>query len=227
MTAVLVRPDSPSAWSSMPGWDVVADMTPPELINLRWLGVLRRRIAAGLAVVVVLCAVAYGYAFVQNGKADDAASAAEFETGNLSRAASSYAGITQIETTVDSIRSQVATLMADDVDVANLIGKVRAALPNTMSIENLSVTLAPIGNPSTGLDATGRTEVGALTISGSGQNLNDLPAYVDALSRVPGIVNVLPTSNEVAAGVAQFSVTASLTDQIYSHRYDLTNTGGN
>ena len=41
------------------------------------------------------------------------------------------------------------------------------------------------------------------------------------------MVNVLPASNQVNSGIAAIHVTVSLTDQLYSHRYDLTNTGGN
>ena len=227
MTAVLVRPDSPTLWSTMPGWNVVADMTPPELINSRWLSVLRRRIAVGLVFVVVLCAVAYGYASVQNGKASDAASAADFQTTILNRATTSYVGITQIETTVNGIRSQVATVMANDVDISHLVSTIRAALPNTMSIQNLALTINATVSPSSGLDASGHSEIGLITMSGSGRTLNDLPAFVDRLAAIPGLVNVLPASNQLNTGVAQFTLTVSLTDQLFSHRFDLTNTGGN
>ena len=226
MTAVLARPDAPVSWSTMPGWNIVADMTPPELINMRWLGVLRRRIAAALVLVVVLCGVAYAYAYVQNGSASDAASAADFQTTNLNRATSAYLGITRIETTVTGIRSQVATVMANDVDVAHVISTIRGALPNTMSIQNLSLTLNPASTPSSGLDATGHSEIGSVTISGSGRTLDDLPTFVDRLAGIPGVVNVLPASNELNTGIAQFTLTVSLTDQLYSHRFDLTNTGG-
>lgn len=228
MTALLDRPDSPAAWGSMPGWTVVADMTPPELINLRWIGVLRRRILVVLVLVMLLCTAAYAYEYVQNGTAQDKANAASSQTVDLQHAASKYSAITRIEATVDGVRAQVATVMKNDVDVANLLAKVRAALPNTMSIQNISLALNSATTPATGpvgLDASGHTEIGNVTVTGSGHTLDDLPAYVDRVSAIPGAVNVLPSSNQVTLGTAQFSLTFDLTDQLYTHHYDVSNTG--
>ena len=49
MTTLLDPPAAqPAPWSVMPGWGVVVDLTPPELIDLRRLRGLRRAIAIGL-----------------------------------------------------------------------------------------------------------------------------------------------------------------------------------
>jgi type IV pilus assembly protein PilN len=230
MTAVLNRPDSPPQWGVMPGWNIVADLTPPELINTRWLAVLRRRIVAGLVAVVLLCAAAYFYSVQQSSSASDAADAAATATIGLQNAAKKYAPISQMETTVDGIRAQVAEVMKDDVDVPKVVAAIRDALPNTMSIQSMTVTLnaggAAAASPN-GLDASGQSEIGTVAMSGSGRTLDDLPAFVDKLVALPGVVNVLPASNTVSSGIAQFSVTLSLTEKLYSHRYDMANTGGN
>ena len=51
------QPNQP--WSSMPGWGIVADLTPPELIASRHLKVLRKWIVLGLVVLVVACVAGY------------------------------------------------------------------------------------------------------------------------------------------------------------------------
>lgn len=228
MTATMVRTDTPSEWGSMPGWGVVADMIPPELTNLRWIGVLRRRIVFVLVLVVALCAGAYIYESMQNSNASDAAAQATMQTNELQHAASKYAAITRIETTVDGVRAQVATVMQDDVDVAGLLLKVRLALPNTMSIQNVALALtsasAAAATPP-GLDASGHAEVGKVSVTGSARTLDDLPAFVDRVAAIPGVVNVLPGTNQLSSGFAQFTLTFALTDQLYSHRYDVANTG--
>jgi hypothetical protein len=229
MTAVLLKPDSPKHWGTMPGWNVVADLTPPELIASRSLAVLRRRIFAALVIVVLLCVAGYVYSASSYGSASDAADAASTDTIALQHATVKYAPVTQIETAVDSIRGEVATLMQDDVDVPAVVSSIRAALPSTMSIQSLSLTLTPAvsgAGAATGLDASGRPVIGSVSITGSGRTLDDLPSFVDRLSAIKGVVNVLPTSNQVTNSLAQFSVTISLTDELYSHRYDLANTGG-
>jgi hypothetical protein len=230
MTTLLARPDSSSQWGSMPGWNIVADLTPPELTNVRWIAVLRRRILAGLVAVVLLCAAGYVYAYKQHSSASDGAAAASAQTIDLQRAQSKYSGITQIEGAVTAIRAQIAQVMVDDVDVAHLTAAIRGALPSSMTIQNLTVTLTSTATAgattSQGLDASGRPEVGTLTISGGGRTLDDLPTFVDRLASLPGVVNVLPSSNQISKGVVSFSLTASFTDQLYSHAYDVAKSGG-
>ena len=55
----------------MPGWGIVADLTPPELIAARGLRVLRKRIVAALVVIVLLCAGGYVWAAAKDNAADD------------------------------------------------------------------------------------------------------------------------------------------------------------
>jgi len=222
VTTDLALFEGPSSQASRPGWDIVADMTPPELIQRRRLGVLRRRIVLGLVLVVLLCAAGYLFALQQRSAADEEAATESDQTAALNRSVATYSGITRIELTVSTLDGQVATMMQDDVDVAGTIAELRAQLPGSMSIQNISVTLAAASTDgSATLDAAGRPTIGTVTVSGAGRSLDDLPAYVEALASVRGIVNVLPTSNQVTKGLAQFSVTMDLNDLLYTHRYDL------
>ena len=51
------QPNQP--WNGMPGWGIVADLTPPELIASRHLKVLRKWIVLGLVVLVLACVAGY------------------------------------------------------------------------------------------------------------------------------------------------------------------------
>jgi hypothetical protein len=228
VTLELTTTDGFSSQETMPGWSIVADLTPPELIQLRWIAVLRRRIGIGLALVLVLCLLAYAYAVVQHRAAEKDAAAVAQRTAILTRSANQFAGITLIESTVAGVDGQVACVMQDDVDVARVVASIDQALPSSMSIQSISVTLTPdaSADPSAGLTATGRPAIGAVTVSGSGRGLDDLPAFVDGLTAVRGFTDVLPTSNQVSGGVAQFSLTIDLTDQLYSHLFDVGKPGG-
>jgi hypothetical protein len=206
----------------MPGWNIVADLTPPELINARWIAVLKRRIAIALSLVLVLCAAAYAYAVLTSRSAKDQAAVASDRAVYLKRTADSYVGITRIETAVSSIDAQVSTVMSGDVDVARVISLVRRGLPPSMTIQAISLSLNAEGvvEGTAGLDTSGSAPVGRVTVSGSGRSLDDVPAFVDALTAVPGVVDVVPTSNQVSDGSAQYSVAITLTEKLYSHRYD-------
>ena len=48
-------PPPAQLWSTMPGWGIAADLTPPELINSRALKTLRKWLGAGLVVLLLAC----------------------------------------------------------------------------------------------------------------------------------------------------------------------------
>lgn len=233
MTALLAPPPNSRLWSSMPGWGIVADLTPPELIEARHLRVLRKVIVAGLALVVVLCAGAYVLAVQKDSSAKDARDAITTRTALLNQRldAPAFRNVVKMQGTVAQVQSRVALLMKDDVDLSLLLAKIRKALPATMVINSLSLTLNPgsataPGAAGTGLDTAGQAVIGTVTVAGSGRTLDDLPAYVDRLASVDGLVNLVPTSNQAAKGAAQFSLSFQVTDKLYSHRYDATSKGG-
>jgi hypothetical protein len=98
-------------------------------------------------------------------------------------------------------------------------------LPPTMAITQQSITISGsgvAGATAGGLDVSGAARIGTVTMSGTGQTLDDLSDYVDRLQAVPGIVDVVPLANAVtAAGGAgtQFSLTVGLTDVLLSNRF--------
>jgi hypothetical protein len=149
--------------------------------------------------------------------------------------ASKYSGITRLQGSVTDIQAQIAKLMASDVDLVTLMARIRAALPPTMTIKQETVTISLAGAASsgatgsksgTGLDTTGQTRIGDVTISGAGQTLDDLSVYVDKLATIPGVVDVVPTSNVANANAVQYSLTFGVTDKLLSHRFDVSKNGG-
>jgi hypothetical protein len=233
MTALLAPPPGSQLWSSMPGWGIAADLTPRELIEERHLRVLRKLIAAGLALVVVLCTGGYVLAVKKYSSATGTRDAITTRSQQLQQQlhSKSFRNVVRVQGTLTKVQSQVSALMKDDVDLPALLTKLRTALPASMAINSLSVTLTPGGAAAvsaagTGLDTSGQVAIGTVTVSGSGRTLDDLPTYVDRLAKVGGVVNLVPTSNQTGKGGAQFSLSFTVTDKLYSHRYDVANTGG-
>lgn len=219
----LIDSTTDAPWSSMPGWGIVADLTPSELVASRQLRQLRKVLVGCLIFVVVLCAGGYAYAWSKNSSAQSTLDKANSRTAQLTAEQSRYVGVTRVETTVAGIQAKVATLMKTDVDVAQLIAKVRTALPASMGITQLGITFssAAAGGPAAATSSVdGHAVIGKVTMSGIGRTLDDLSAYVDALGTIPGIADLLPSSNTATKGTTQFSLSFDLTDQLYSHRYD-------
>ena len=235
MTTVLSRPSTPeparAVWNVMPGWGIAADLTPPELVASRRLQRLKKRLVMAILLVVLLAAGGYAYAFLQVHNAQGGLRAAEQRTTQLRGQETQYSLVTTLQGNIGSVRHQIQTLMADDVDVSAVLTKVEHALPPGVAITDLTLSLdgtSPVapGSGNASLDTSGKLHVGQVTLQGTGRTLDDASTYVAALAALPGVVDVFPTSNVTQAVGTQFALTVNLTDALLSHRFDVTATQG-
>ncbi len=231
MTGLLTKPNQ--LWNTMPGWGIAADLTPPELIDTRRMKRLRHVIALCLLAVVLLCAAGYAAAYAKHLSAASSVDKARARTTALNAEAANYAGVTRIKATTSDFQTKVAGLMKTDVDLAALLTRIRQELPKSMALSQVTVTVnaasATTGGTSEGtsMNTSGATIIGTVTLTGYGRSLNDLPLYVDGVSAIAGVVDVVPTSNQNNGSSASFSVTLNVTDKLYTHRFDVKKTGGN
>ena len=215
-------------WVMAAGWGIAADLIPPEVVAARRLKVLRRRIAIALTVLAVLVAVGYGLAVMENFTARDRTAAEQARTVPLQAEQRRYGDVTQTQAKLTLSRTQVAGLMASDVDVSAFLTRLDTPLPATMSITTLTVNLlqatvaAPAAAGAGGLDTSGRAPIGSVVVGGTATTFDDVAHYVDALAATPGVANVVPTSSQADETGVQYSLTFSLTDTLLSKRFDLT-----
>ena len=221
MTTLLAEPGADNIWASMPGWGIVADLTPPELSAARNLHVLRKRLGISLVIVLVLCVVGYVSASRQSSAANRELAASQATTSTLNAQNSKFSNVVDLQSSTDSIVNQVSTLMATDVDVATFIEKVQSAAPAGTAFTSVAVTLS--GGSSGGTAGIAGTEpvIGTLTLSGTSNRMVDVATYVTALQGLTGVVNVIPSTNSAskAGGRATWAITAQISDQLYSHRF--------
>lgn len=222
-------------WNSMPGWGIVADLTPPELTASRRLAVIRKALLFGLILLAVLLMVGYGYAFRTKHVASSALAAEQARTSRLLIEQNKYGVVTQLHGSIASVDSQLATLMTGDVGFSTTVGALVSALPPTMAISDLEVKVSPAGAAAatarqgsaiTSLDTSGHQAIGQVTVAGSSHSLDDLPGYLAKLRQIKGVIDVVPVSNQVSGPAVQFNVTLSLTDQVLTHRFDLNKVAG-
>jgi hypothetical protein len=237
MTATLTPPATPvpELWNSMPGWGIVTNLLPPEILAARRVKVLRKFVIMALAGVLVLGAVGFGYGYWQKGKASSALGAEQARTTELMSEQAKYGEVVKIQGDVAEVQGQLGTLLADDVDFTKLMTAVERAQPRGGSITQLTVTLT-VGTATAAapgadiLDSSGRTHIGSIALTGDAPTMTAAAGYVTALSKIPGIVSVYPTSQQSNGKVVQYTIDVSLTDQLLSHRFDgattTTTTGG-
>jgi Tfp pilus assembly protein PilO len=223
-------------WNSMPGWGITANLLPPEVLAARRIAVIRKMIVAGLIAVVVLAGGGYAYAFLQQRDARSQLSAEQQKTTALQAAQQQYSQVVLLAGSITQVKTQLAQLMAADVDTTKLIDNVAAQLPPKSTITQLDLALPAASTQSgtssgsssstsqggSALDASGQPHIGSLTITGSTGELSEVAGYVNALAKLPGVVSVYPSSEGTGSGTSgvQFTINLTLTDDLLTHRYD-------
>jgi Tfp pilus assembly protein PilO len=231
MTAVLV-PEHTELWRTMPGWGITANLLPPEIVAARRARVIRKIVTFVLAGVLVLGAAGYFLAYKQKQDASSDLTAAQNRTAELHLQQQKYDEVVEIGDKVGEVTSKLGTLFATDVYFPKLLDQLVAKAPRGGAITQLGVAM--VGGPTTStqtsatplpsvpLDPSGQTPVGTVTITGTARSMSDVATYVTELARVPGVIYVYPTSQQSDdGGTVTYSLALVLTDQVYSHHYDL------
>lgn len=225
MTTTLAPPQTRTQlWNTMPGWGLIANLLPPEVITKRRLAVLRKMIVLGLLVVMFLGVGGYAYAWWQVRGVERSLSAEQDRTTSLMQQQSKYSEVVQINGTIAEIKGQLSTLLGSDVDLTKLIDSVLTLQPHGGDLTQLQVALIQPGAVSEPagadvLDTSGQVHIGDVTLTGEAGSMSDIAHFVTALSALPGIVSVYPASQQVSGKTAQYTIELTLTDLLYSHRF--------
>lgn len=221
-------------WSTMPGWGIVANLIPPEVLQARRVRAVRKLVAYLLCVLVLLAGIGYGFAFYRSQQAAETLAAEQSRTSQLLVQQKRYADVTLLQTSVAGVRTELSQLLETDVDVAALIATVLKQLPAGATVSQLAVTMSPPAgqqakvNPASGtgsLDTSGRAHIGLMTVTGQALRVSDVATLVDRLGALPGFIDPYPTSNTTNDKGTLFTVQFTINDRLFSHRYDV-QTGG-
>jgi Tfp pilus assembly protein PilN len=231
MTAIQMRPVGP--WNVRPGWGVAVNLTPPQLVTARRLRTVRKLIASGVGVVVLGCGAGYFLADRQHADAENAVASVQVQTAQLQAELAKYSSTTKIQSAVSGMRQEISAIMTGDVASDALLAQIRAALPANVSIQAVSVVVSQAGVAAATPDTAGTTglsdprypRIGDISITGNGQTLADVSAFVAKLQGLRGLVDVIPTSNAADKTGVQYSITLGFTDQLRTHAYDITQAG--
>jgi hypothetical protein len=228
-TPAVVAPERVDLWSAIPGWGIAANLIPSELIAARRLKSLRRLLAGGIALLLLVGGVGYYLAAIEKSSAAADLVTAQDQTAQLLEQSRGYGEVVAIQGSINEVNTQLAQVMTADVDLSALMGELTTSLPKSMIItqESITINLAAAAGGATdpaaisGLDTSGLPRIGTITIGGNGQTLDDLADYTDRLSTINGLVDVLPVSNNANASGTDFHVAAGLTDAALSHRFNV------
>lgn len=208
--------------TARPGWGIAADLLPREVLQERRVRVVRRMVGLGLLVLLLACVGLVLLSAAERTDAQRAYDEAQTDTGRLRADAAEYADITAATTLIEDGDAQAARLLATDIDVVDLLSRIRAALPPGVTISNIAVQQTgadSTADTTAGTASEARTVIGTLTISGGGPAIRDLAPFVAALNHLEGLADVVPGSTTQSDDGMTYSLSASLTDALYTGRF--------
>lgn len=228
MTATLDKASPPTSqlWSSMPGWGIVVNLVPPEVLVARRVRVIHKLIVTSVAAIVLVAGLAYGYAYWQVHTASGQLSAAEAQTTQLHQGQQKYGAVLSLQAETAHVDGELKGLTATSIDLANLVNKVIALSPNPGLLTKVDVeetAAAPPGstavttsNPTGSLDTSGQLQIGTITVTGAAASVAQVSDYVHRLAKVPGVVEVFPVTAQTNGRYLDFTVEMTMTDQLFS-----------
>lgn len=220
-------------WNTMPGWGIVTNLIPPELLAARKLRVVRRILLAALGAVALLLVATYVLSMHQHSVAQSDLADAQDRTTSLTASQNQYSAGVQVQSSIDSITKSLGALMTTDVDTATLFGELRAALPSDMTINRMSLSLnknamdsAGNSNPAAVVDTQPDAHIGTVTLSGGADSIVRVTQFVDRLSSVTGVVQAYPANVSQTDGKTTWSITLTVNSKWFTHQFDPTKNGG-
>ncbi|WP_375488669.1 PilN domain-containing protein [uncultured Jatrophihabitans sp.] len=237
MTTVIEPPVGPplvsGAHVSEPLSTITADLMPDEILVGRRVAFLKRRLAVVMVGLVALVVLGDALAREQTSSARSDLSAANDRTASLTRQSEGFSTLLTTKADTQSIRTQLAGAMVDDVSWTALLNKLARPAPAGLQLTAVAAQL-PGPNAADGAgDATNTAPItsaqpiiGTMTLSGVARSWASVATYVSGLSAINGITAVNPSTVSAVAGTPGvsahsmiFTITLSLTKAVLSNRY--------
>jgi hypothetical protein len=203
---------------------ITANLLPVEIVESRRERKVRRVVLAALGAFVAVLVAWYGLMSYQTATARTALTAVQDDSQAVLRQQRAFADVVSVQAESKVISSQLAVLLATDLQWPRLLAAVTHAAPAGVALTGLSGTLAPttdtagptvIQLPNT----SGERPVGTLTASGLAPTALAVAAYVDALGKIKGLGNPLLGGVTRQDGRLHFTVQVDITSSALGGRY--------
>lgn len=189
------------------------DLLPPEVRASRGLSQTKRWLGLSLILVVLVAALAYGWAFLTEKNANEHLAESQDTAAELSREKVKYAEVPVVLGAISDVK--VARLLGMSTEVAWTphIQAIAAVLPAGTSIESFTITQAsPTETISVPGDQLNGPRIASIVFTARSATLPDGSAWLDALDSIPGFVDptLQSTSLSEADGVPFYMMSSTI-----------------
>jgi Tfp pilus assembly protein PilN len=206
-------------WAPVPR----VNLLPPEVLERRRFRAVKWRLAFAFALVIAHVAGATVWSQLQVRQARSDLAGTRARTTELHQQEGEYVQVPFTLAAVQSAEVARATAMGTDVLWYRFLNDVALAMPATVSLNTMKVSLAAEGSTTGTLGATG---IGTVEIAGTAGSYPAVASWMDSISGVNGMQAVTlrsATREATTAGedpTVTFTAQLLVTEAALSHRYD-------
>ncbi|GAA4142944.1 hypothetical protein [Leifsonia shinshuensis] len=204
------------------GMEPRVDLLPPEVRAERRNARTRRGFGWGVLAVVLVVLIAAGGAFSLNVVSQAALLTARGDTASLLAQQARYAPVRDLQKQVALAQAAQQAGASTEIDWKAFLDKVGAAQPSGLSLATVAVdSIAPTAIYQQSTDPLQGPRVGTVTVVGNSAALPNVPAWVAALQKIPGVVDVVPgtVTLDEAKNVYKATVTIHVSESLYTKRF--------
>lgn len=224
-----MSPPEPAAPAERPQrtLPIAANLLPEEVTGARRTRKVRRAVLSALVAYLVLLGAWYGWATMKTSTAQDELSATQDDVQRLQRQQNNFGELLAAQAESRSIRSQLSSLLVDDIRWSEQLRALQQAEPGGVRITNVTASLTSEADKAAAVtaadsqlpSAAAEKTIGTVTVAGTGQSKTAIAAYIDALGKVKGLANPMFGGATTHDEVLQFTVRLDITAVALSGRY--------
>jgi len=206
---------------------IAANLLPPEIVEARRARKMRRIVVSAVAAFAVLLSVWHSTARYQTGAAREEMITTQDDVQDLEQQQRAFDELINAQAESRTIRTQLAALLADDLQWSRLLSALQAEAPNGVQVTGVSGSLTTRVNGvpvATGGGAqlphpAGGKQIGTMTVTGRATGKTVVAEYVDRLARIPGLANPLLGDVALQDDAVRFTVRLNIMNSALGGRY--------
>lgn len=199
------------------------DLLPPEVRAERRNARTRRGFGWGVLAVLLVVLLATAGAFSVNVLSQAELLAARSRTTSLLAQQQRYAPVREVQKEVALAQAAQQAGASTEIDWKAFLDQVGAAQPAGLALSSVAVdSVSPTALYQQSADPLQGPRIGTVAVVGTSAALPDVPAWVSALQKIPGVVDVVPgtvTLDDVK-NVYKATVTIHVSDRLYTKRFE-------
>lgn len=202
------------------GGEPRVDLLPPEIRVQRNAAAIRRRLGYGVVLLIVLVVGGSGAAGLEAIQAQASLATEQALTTSLLVQQRQYIQVRSVQDEVSLIQAAQQVGTSTEIDWKKYLSEVQATLPANVTLDTVTIDSAsPLTEYAQATAPLQGARVATLSFTAKSPTLPEVPAWLNALTTLPGYTDASPGSVTLASGVYTVDITMHINQAAYTNRF--------